>query len=133
MSTRSRKIRKQRGSRTHGWGQVGQHRKSGGKGGRGKAGMGKHKWTYTVKYEPDHFGKDKLPKKSIIKRWINVGQLDSIREKLGKEEIDLNALGYEKLLGAGEVIKPYAVIVKSCTELARKKVEAKGGRVMSKV
>ncbi|MCD6511973.1 MAG: uL15 family ribosomal protein [Thaumarchaeota archaeon] len=131
MPTRFRKVRKKRGSRTHGWGQVGQHRKSGSRGGRGKAGMAKHKWTYTIKYEPDHFGKDKLPKKSFIKKWVNVGQLDSIAERLGKEVLDLNSLGYEKLLGAGEVKKPYTVIVRSFTELAKKKVEDAGGRVVS--
>jgi len=38
MPHKLRKTRKMRGSRTHGYGQVGQHRKSGSRGGVGKAG-----------------------------------------------------------------------------------------------
>ena len=38
MPTRLRKVRKQRGSRTHGYGQIGQHRHSGKQGGHGNAG-----------------------------------------------------------------------------------------------
>ncbi|MEM4427493.1 MAG: 50S ribosomal protein L15, partial [Zestosphaera sp.] len=41
-----------RGSRTHGYGRVGQHRKAGSRGGRGAAGLHKHKWTWVVKYHP---------------------------------------------------------------------------------
>ena len=53
MPHKLRKIRKQRATRYHGWGQVGQHRKSGGRGGKGKAGGRKHFWIRTVKYEKD--------------------------------------------------------------------------------
>ena len=48
MPHKARKVRKQRGSRTHGWGQIGQHRSRGGRGGTGKAGLDKHKWTYVI-------------------------------------------------------------------------------------
>jgi len=55
---RERKSRKLRGrSRTMGWGSVGQHRKSGSRGGKGAAGLGKHEWTWTIKYAPDWYGK----------------------------------------------------------------------------
>ncbi|MEM3921728.1 MAG: 50S ribosomal protein L15, partial [Nitrososphaerota archaeon] len=57
MGTRHRKSRKRRGSRTCGWGQIGQHRKSGSRGGHGHAGMHKHKWTWVLKHDPDYFGK----------------------------------------------------------------------------
>ena len=42
MATRLRKTRKYRGSRNHGWGQIGQHRASGHKGGLGQSGLMKH-------------------------------------------------------------------------------------------
>lgn len=51
MTTRKRKIRRQRGSRMHGWGVSGQHRDSGMRGGRGNAGRFKHKKTKTSQYE----------------------------------------------------------------------------------
>nr|MDQ3961331.1 50S ribosomal protein L15 [Thermoproteota archaeon] len=48
MATRFRKSRRQRGSRYCGWGQVGQHRQSGSRGGVGGAGKHKHFWIRTV-------------------------------------------------------------------------------------
>ncbi|MGC8557261.1 MAG: 50S ribosomal protein L15, partial [Fervidicoccus sp.] len=48
-----RKVRKLRGrTRTMGWGRIGQHRKTGSKGGRGAAGMLKHKESWMRKYAP---------------------------------------------------------------------------------
>ena len=56
MATRLRKTRKFRGSRNHGWGQVGQHRASGHKGGLGQSGMLKHHFSSMLKDDPNHFG-----------------------------------------------------------------------------
>ena len=39
-----------------GWGQVGQHRASGHKGGLGRSGHLKHLWSTVIKEDPDHFG-----------------------------------------------------------------------------
>jgi len=141
MPTRHRKTRKLRGSRTHGWGRVGQHRKTGGKGGAGKSGLHKHKWSFTVKYLPDKFKRDSLPpkKQSKPRKWINVGQLDALflalesrgdaRTLEGLPVLDLRSLEYEKLLGIGHVRQPYYVIVDKCTEGARSKIVSVGGRV----
>ena len=38
-----------------GWGQVGQHRASGHKGGLGRSGHLKHLWSTVIKEDPDHF------------------------------------------------------------------------------
>jgi len=144
MPTRLKKIRKLRGSRTCGYGRVGQHRKSGGRGGKGKAGLQKHKWTWTVKYAPDHFGKDsfKPPNRTSIKNWINVSQLDEIYDKLLKEDrieqeddkvlIDLIKLGYDRLLGNGEIKRHYNIIAKSFTKSAKNKIEEAGGIITSR-
>lgn len=139
MATRKRKVRKLRGSRTMGWGQVGQHRKSGGKGGHGNAGLHKHKWSWTVVYAPDHFGKEGFkPRGRVnkVKAWISVGKLDELYqsrgasgERDGLPVLDLSALGYEKLLGGGSVKGAYYVIVGSFTEGAKEKVEAAGGKI----
>jgi len=134
MATRKRKSRKLRGSRTVGWGRVGQHRKSGSRGGKGKAGLHKHKWTWTVKYAKDHFKKDdfKPPNRKIVKRWINLDQLEEITKTLNKTEIDLSELGYDKLLGKGKVTRAYKVIVNSCSNKAKEKIEKVGGEVIIK-
>lgn len=136
MPTRLRKVRRSRGSRTVGWGQIGQHRKGGRKGGRGKAGLHKHKWTWTVKYAPDHFGGSvfRPPASLPTRRWLNVRELDSLASSTAatpeKLELDLSARGIEKLLGGGRVHGAYRVRVKAATEQARKKVEAAGGEVI---
>jgi len=96
------------------------------KGGAGRAGMLKHKWTWTVKYEPDHFGKEGFnpPKRSISEKWINVGQLDELSADIGKGKsrvkiLDLAGMGYGKLLGQGDVKGSYRVIVGSFSESAQ--------------
>jgi len=136
LPTRLRKIRKQRASRFHGWGQVGQHRKTGGKGGSGKSGLFKHKWTWTVKYDPDHFGAKGFnpPEPNITKKWINIGKLDNIaaNESTGKSkklEINLSELGYDKLLGKGQVTHAYRIKVGKCSRQAKIKIEKAGGKL----
>lgn len=138
MPTRLRKIRKQRGSRYCGWGQVGQHRRSGGRGGRGKAGLHKHKWSWTVKYAPDYFGEKGFipPTQKTVERWINVSQLDDIAAHLaaGKGDIpviDLTGMSCDKLLGQGQVKRAYQVIVDRFSENAKRKIVEAGGVIGS--
>jgi large subunit ribosomal protein L15 len=139
-----RKNRKLRGSRTVGWGQVGQHRKGGQRGGRGKTGHHKHLWTYVVKYEPDYFGKKGFTSPQSLRQKINViniGQLEELINKLtlekrlkkqrGKTFIDLTEFGYQKLLAAGRITKPVLVKVESYSESAVKKIEEAGGQILS--
>jgi large subunit ribosomal protein L15 len=136
MATRLRKVRRLRGSRTHGWGQMGQHRHSGSRGGTGMAGMHKHKWSYTVKYAPDHFGHNRFapPKRQLTRRWLNVGDLSSLT-KNGKEEneiVDLGAMGYDKLLGQGSISMPVSVKIPRASASAVEKVKSAGGSVLLK-
>ena len=88
MTTRLRKTRKLRGSRTHGWGQVAQHRASGHKGGLGISGQLKHHFSSMLKYDPDHFGHDSThpPHPTITKKWASVRDLDDLFEKFGKKD-----------------------------------------------
>jgi len=138
MPHKLRKIRKKRGSRTHGFGRVGQHRGGGMRGGHGKAGFHKHKWTYVIKYEPDYFGKKGFTSPKNLKRKvnvINVGVLDELAEKLSTEKegklfIDLESFGCTKLLGAGKVTKPLIVKAPSCSKSAAQKIREAGGQVL---
>jgi large subunit ribosomal protein L15 len=118
--------------RTHGYGQVGQHRHSGKSGGHGQAGLHKHKWSWTVKFDPDHFGRDPFrppgyPKPS---RWVNVGDLEEIAGQ--RAELDLASMGVEKLLGSGTVSRSLRVSVRSFTKKAQAKIEAAGGKIVAK-
>lgn len=138
MATRLRKTRKLRGSRTHGWGQVAQHRASGHKGGLGVSGQLKHHFSSMLKYNPDHFGHEppRPPRPSITKKWASVRDLGDLYARLGREEngkkiIDLAANGYEKLLGGGSVGTAYTVKVDLFTASAETKVKEAGGEVLT--
>ncbi len=139
MPHKLRKIRKRRGSRTHGWGRVGQHRAGGSRGGHGKAGYHKHKWSYVIKYEPDYFGKKGFTSIKSLRRKvnvINVGVLDEMAEKLSKSKengkflVDLKSMGYTKLLGTGNVTKSLVVKVSSSSKSAARKIKEAGGQIL---
>ncbi len=117
--------------RTHGYGQIGQHRHSGAQGGHGNAGLHKHKWSWTVINDPDHFGRDPFRPPSYYirpEKWVNVGQLDGIAS--GSKALDLTSMGIDKLLGSGEVDGAYDVKVGSFTKKAQAKIEAAGGKLL---
>jgi large subunit ribosomal protein L15 len=140
MPTRKRKSRKQRGSRYCGWGQVGQHRKSGGRGGKGKAGGRKHFWIRTVKYNPDRYRDVGFKAASSLEpepEIINVGELEHIARQVHGdynltdfEELDLNQLGIDKLLGRGKISVPLKVKVDEISASAREKIEEAGGSII---
>lgn len=140
MPQRLRKIRKHRGSRSHGWG-VRQHKGKGSHGGFGRSQGHKGKWTYTVKYEPDRYGKHGFKSHTNVEIvTINVGELDELTNKLlvegnaVKEDklcvIDLAKLGIGKLLGSGNVKQQLKVKVKAHSQLAAKKIEDAQGIII---
>jgi large subunit ribosomal protein L15 len=140
---KDRKVRRQRGSRTHGYGQIGQHRSGGGgRGGHGKAGYDKHKWTYVLKYDPTYWEKKGFVSTRTLGKkvnTINVGKLDDLVDRLDSEKklerkdkkvfLDLESLGFDKLLGTGKLSKPLLVKVESCSASASKKLEEAGGEI----
>lgn len=138
MATRLRKSRRHRGSRYCGWGQIGQHRQSGSRGGIGGAGKHKHFWIRTVIEEPNHFGHDTLNSYSrfLVKKWINLRDLAtlSLRFSIKKDEktvLDLGSLGIQKLLGGGNISESYVIKVAQASASAKKKVESVGGSIIS--
>lgn len=133
---------KHRGDRTHGRGKKA-GRGAGKRGGRGNAGLHKHKYITVVKYDPKHFGRygfkrPRRPSEGKIKT-INVGQLEERLEifhkkgyakKVGKTtEVDLNLANIDKLLGAGKLSKPLHIKVNFATAKAKLKVEESGGKI----
>lgn len=130
---KKRKFRKYRGKRTYGYGSHKKHRGAGSRGGRGKAGGHKHKWSYVVKYEPERFGKRGFKRPLAVKRKIraiNINQLVKIAEREGKTTINLTELGYDKLLGMGKISKPLTVEVESFSKAAAQKLEKAGGKII---
>jgi large subunit ribosomal protein L15 len=124
------KTKKFRGSMTHGRGKKG-GRGAGLRGGRGNAGLLKHKYMYMVKNMPDHFGRHGFKRpQSVVKKdkTINVGQLEG--EFPGKKDIDLAKEGFDKLLGGGETSNSLKVKVNAASEKAVEKIKEKGGEVI---
>lgn len=141
---RRKKSRKLRGrTRTMGWGRVGQHRKSGSRGGFGAVGFHKHKWIWVLKYAPNWYGKHGFVSPHQLKReikTINVGELNELALQLTSRNmavkegdlivINTVEMGYDKVLGEGRVTLPLKVIAKSVSEKAREKIEKQGGVVV---
>jgi len=128
---REKRSRKYRGSRSVGWGRIGQHRKAGSKGGVGKAGLHKHKWSWTVKYGKDVFGKHGF-KRPWAKRGkeITIEKLAELIAKTNKQEIDLTEYGYTKLLGNGEIKGKVKVKTLSASKSAIEKIKKVGGEII---
>jgi large subunit ribosomal protein L15 len=129
MEVTRKKTKKFRGSMTHGRGKKG-GRGAGLRGGRGNAGLHKHRFMHLLKYMPEHLGTHgfKRPQEMIKKDIaINVGQLE---ERFpGKKTIDLQQEGYTKLLGGGKVTSKIEVTVRTATPKAIEKVEAAQGKI----
>jgi large subunit ribosomal protein L15 len=131
MPHKLRKIRKFRGSRTVGYGRVGQHRDSGSKGHR-KVGRHKHLWSWVVTHQPDYFGKNGFTSPQSLHRIenpINLKQLEAIAQVQG-QKIDLTALGYTKLLGTGKISKPLTIQVPTYSKSAAEKIKQAGGEIL---
>ncbi len=140
---RKKKSRKYRGKRTYGHGRHKQARGAGHRGGRGKAGGCKHKWTYLMVYEPDHFGKRGFTPPKEVRREIEAINLKEIEEKLERWlnegiaerkgdviEVYVERAGYNKVLGTGKLTKPLIIHAKYFSESAIKKIEEAGGKAV---
>lgn len=135
---KEKKSRKYRGYRTHGWGTKGQHRDRGAQGGRA-VGMHKEKWSWLVKYGEGWYGKHgfRNPTSKVINS-INLRKLQTLidngtirpTEENGKQVIDLEKYGYEKLLAGGSLTSKVVIKVKHATEKAVEKVKQLGGEII---
>ena len=146
LRRKTKKQRKFRGTRVCGYGRAsGGHRKSGARGGFGGAGFRDHHWIQTVKSGRTR-KRGFVSRTRSIQTTINVGEVDeNIQnwlssglipgdpkkpEKIPKE-IDLEALGYDKVLGRGTFTKSITIKAPVFTEKAKAKIEAAGGSCLS--
>jgi large subunit ribosomal protein L15 len=129
MPHKLRKIRKFRGTRTQGYGRIGQHRDSGSKGNR-KVGRHKHLWSKIVTSEPNYFGKHGFHSPQAIHKIEKTINLQKIDQMAVSSEINLTELGYTKLLGAGKLTKALTIQVKEASKSAQQKVQNAGGKLI---
>lgn len=138
---RRKKSRRQPGSNTHGWGKN-KHRGSGSRGGVGNAGRGKRAATNMPRYwkQKKHLGKHGFSRKGehVDVNAISLRDLEDklpawIQEKKATaNEVNLGALGYDKLLSTGKLTSKLKIIVPKATPRAAEKVTAAGGETVSK-
>ena len=149
-----KKSRKKRGTRTHGWGAGKKHRGAGNRGGRGRAGMGKRgqqKKTLPLAQGKKPVGQIANNNKGMpvllerVKK-INVLNLVDLQNNMekwtaeGKAEktktgysVDLEKIGYTKLLSKGEVTFKLNIKINSASAKAKEKLEAAGGKIELRV
>ncbi len=131
MPHRLRKHRKMRGSRTQGYGRIGQHRDAGSKGFR-KVGMHKHRWSLASNFDEKYFGKNgfRSPQSLHSKvNTINLNKLDELAQN--QTEVNLTEMGYTKLLGTGKITKALTITVPACSASAAEKIQAAGGKILT--
>jgi large subunit ribosomal protein L15 len=130
MPHKLRKIRKTRGSRTQGYGRIGQHRDSGSKGAR-KVGRHKHLWSLVVTSEPNYFGKHGFTSPKSLHTKVSAINLYRLDQLAKGSEINLTDLGYTKLLGTGKITKALTIQVASFSKSAQEKVTQAGGKIIA--
>lgn len=143
MMRKGKKINKMRGSRSNGGGCTKKRRGAGHKGGKGKAGAGKHHWTTTVIENKNYFGKHgfKRPQKTIHKfNPVNLSFLNEKAEKFVEDGIatkegdsiviDVTELGYNKVLGKGNLTNTLTIKSPAFSASAKDKIEEAGGEAI---
>jgi large subunit ribosomal protein L15 len=149
-----KKSRKKRGSRTHGWGAGKKHRGAGNRGGRGRAGMGKRgqqRKTLPLSQGKKPVGKiannnrgmrvvlERVKKSNVLnlvdlqnnmEKWTAEGKAE--KTKTGYS-VDLEKIGYTKLLSQGEVTFKLSIKINSVSAKAKEKLEAAGGKIELRV
>lgn len=141
-----------RGTRTQGYGRVGQHRKAGQRAGKGKTTQWKKsKKSYYLKQkelgfpDPDwDFGKRGFKRPQDINRIyhvnaLNIKDLDSKIEDLTLKNVatksgntytlNLKDINIQKILGRGEINKKVNLTVNKASKRAIEKIESAGGKV----
>ena len=149
-----KKSRKKRGSRTHGWGAGKKHRGAGNRGGRGRAGMGKRgqqRKTLPLSQGKKPVGQiannnrgmsvvlERVKKANVLnlvdlqnnmEKWTAEGKAE--KTKTGYS-VDLEKIGYTKLLSQGEVIFKLNIKINSASAKAKEKLKAAGGKIELRV
>ena len=87
-----------------------------------------------VKYMPDHIGKhgfSSLKQRGISKTDVAVNVSELERLAAGKKELDLTAMGIDKVLGGGVIRAALTVKAEYFTDSAKAKIEAAHGKAVS--
>ena len=147
LKSKTKKFSKMRGSSSHGGGFKKKRRGSGNRGGFGRAGTGrgadsKHQ-RFSKEFGKNYFGKkgfssvNKKSNKIINLGWLEINLDNLVEKKLVPKDgdkylVDVKKLGFDKILGNGNLTKK--VEVKNClvSSSAKLKIEKSKGSVILK-
>lgn len=138
VTNKRKKNTRQRGSKTYGWGKV--HRGAGSRGGVGRSGTGKRGDQKKPSFwGQDYFGMHGLKSKKKKDKTINIQTIELKLYNWLKEEkiekkgemfvIDLDKMGYDKLLSKGLVKSKLEINVKQCSKNSEEKIVKAGGKI----
>jgi len=133
---RRKKSVRYRGSKTHGCGSMKKRRGKGNRGGKGNAGSGKRADGKKPSFwnDVDYFGKHGF-KFHGAKRIINAINIRTLYESfinkglVKADDIDLDKIGYNKLLGSGKVLGKLKIKSEYASASAVEKIKAAGGEI----
>lgn len=143
---RKKKAVRLRGNTTHGYGSMKKNRGAGNRGGKGRAGSGKKadQNKPSIWKDKKYFGKHGFKKKGmkVDISPINIKLLEeklAALEKAGKVSksgdiyaVDLDKIGYNKLLGDGKATKKMKISVLYASKGSIEKIKSAGGEVTVK-
>jgi large subunit ribosomal protein L15 len=122
------------GHRSHGRGNVKNRRGSGNRGGRGMAGIDKHKWSWAMVNAPNYFGKFGFNRPSGLKKKVPVVHLFEINQKAISNKLEKKGGKFHfefkgKVLSSGNVTVPLSIRASSWSKNVEKKLGDKGGEI----
>jgi large subunit ribosomal protein L15 len=144
-NVKRKKVRKYRGSKTHGGGSMKKRRGAGNRGGRGNAGTGKRGdqkkpsiWKYDNYPKPGKHGfksKNKIRQKpvnliDIERKFDRLLEKGIIKKKESFYILDLKDMKKNKLLGTGNITKKMKITALYASASAVSKVKKAGGEVV---
>jgi len=138
VNRKGKRNRKFNGTRNHGKGNAKNRRGKGGKGGWGRAGTHKHRFTYVAVYERHwmaHGGRYGFANQNARAELpvINLYEIDQLA-RAGKVEKQDGKLTFDfdgKVLGTGSITMPIVVRALAFSEKAKEKLKACGGSAVT--
>ncbi len=129
MARKEKKTKSMRGLHTHGHGNKKKWRGAGSRGGRGEAGKYHHKKTWAMRWGKVNIKRGFTSIGRKDKNVINVGDIENLAKN---DSINLIELGYDKVLGSGEIKRAIKVEAVEFSKIAKEKIEKAGGQAIHK-
>lgn len=121
------------GRRRFGRGNVKNRRGSGNKGGRGAAGLHKHKFTWVTKNDPTYFGKHGFSRPN--RKSVDIINLYEIENRIKQGTLEKKGDGFYfefdgKILSTGDLSKAVTIKARAWSKNVEEKVKKSGGSLV---